>query len=1111
MPIKRARLLMVVLSFALLIFVLVGVAFWLYPSAFDFAFGSIEGWDLSVVLLGIALLIVLVTIGGLVLARRFGASNYRHLTEGGAQSVAEIRSEASHAFYGAAADSLPLSRMHLRQQYGWFWSREIQLLLVVGEPTHVNAIVPGLIDRQWLLGRAAVLLYGGSLLSKQDTTLLGKWQRQFRWRAIDGVVWALSERQVDDAASMSASIHHLQGVSRYLGRQLPVHVWQICESQWGQSGRGIEAVGCLLPTRRAAVHWEEHLGALQRSLRERGLAQMQNRMSHDFLLRLARDLQIDGGARWHRLIESLSRRATRGIQVRGVWFSLPVHRSGSVPAIDHHWPEDPAWSGILSDRSARARRLGWYPGRVAYVSALGFASIWSIGLLLSFTSNRAEVGQIAAAYRALPQPVAGTDSKQALGELVRELSRMDYRSEYGAPWYQRFGLNRSNDLSEAVWPLYTQANNQLLRDPAVSELEKRLKALVNLPPASPQRAKRAQQAYDYLKAYLMLARPDKADAAFLAETLGATEPALWAFYGQHLSDHPDWAIKADLRLIAQTRQVLLRELGQRNAEATLYQHVLDTAANHYPPMGLQQMVGDTDATSLFTSREQVPGVFTREAWEGQVRAAIDDAAKARREEIDWVLSDNVGDIAGELSPEQLKERLTARYFRDYSSAWLAFLNSLRWQQGNSLHDVITQLTVMSDVRQSPLIALMNTLSYQGQAGVRGQALADSLIESAQKLVGQKAPPMVDQLAQVPGGPLDSTFGPLMALLGKDPEGRSGSDHLSLQAFLTRVTSVRLKLQQITTAADPQATTQALAQTVFQGKGVDLTDAQSYGNLIAASLGTEWGPVAHALFVQPLTQAWQQILQPSSAGLNRDWQRAIVDEWHGAFDNRYPFAASSSDASLPMLGQMIRADSGRIEQFLNQQLNGLVRKEGSRWVIDPRQSQGLRFNPDFLDAINQLSQLADVLYTDGGMGMSFELRGKPVQDVVQTSFVLNGEKHHYFNQRERWQRFRWPGQGDHPGISLTWTSVHGGERLYADYQGSWGLIRLLEEASVTALDDGDSRFRVVLSAPDGLGLTWHLRTELGEGPLALLKLRSFRLPRDIFLVDDARYAQNGGPQ
>jgi len=200
----------------------------------------------------------------------------------------------------------------------------------------------------------------------------------------------------------------------------------------------------------------------------------------------------------------------------------------------------------------------------------------------------------------------------------------------------------------------------------------------------------------------------------------------------------------------------------------------------------------------------------------------------------------------------------------------------------------------------------------------------------------------------------------------------------------------------------------------------------------------------------------------------------------------------------MLGQMIRADSGRIEQFLQRQLGGVLRKEGSRWVADPRHSQGLRFNPQFLAAINQLSHLADVLFTDGGMGLSFELQGKPVRDVVQTTFILNGEKHHYFNQKESWQRFSWPGRSDHPGTRLTWTSVVAGERLFGDYEGTWGLIRLLEEAQVTALDDGESRYRMVLKAPDGLGLTWHLRTELGAGPLALLKLRGFTLPQQIFL-------------
>ncbi|KGM28271.1 hypothetical protein KS18_10270 [Photorhabdus luminescens] len=40
------------------------------------------------------------------------------------------------------------------------------------------------------------------------------------------------------------------------------------------------------------------------------------------------------------------------------------------------------------------------------------------------------------------------------------------------------------------------------------------------------------------------------------------------------------------------------------------------------------------------------------------------------------------------------------------------------------------------------------------------------------------------------------------------------------------------------------------------------------------------------------------------------------DWQTDFDGRYPFVAGQNDASLPMLGQFIRADSGRIEQFLH---------------------------------------------------------------------------------------------------------------------------------------------------------------------------------------------------
>ncbi|MHC6225424.1 ImcF-related family protein [Pseudomonas sp. X10] len=1000
--------------------------------------------------------------------------------------------------------NVQLLHQYLRRDGRRLFRRRLHVYLVLGQPEQLQGIAPTLAGVRWQASENTLLLWGGSAQAA-DAVAISICKRLCRWRGLDGVVWALDQAQSADVRQMRAGAQGLQRLARELGWQLPVHLWQVCASQWPQSGRPEQAVGCQLPVRFDGMKLQACLEGLQHPLREAGLAQLQGNLAHDFLLRLSRDLQAGGTANSWQALEPLSRTLAREATLRGLWFSLPLSAVDSEP---HDWPAQPAWDGILGGRHRASRRLGWSFPHAICVLLLTLAAVWGAGLLLSFISNRAQVLQMQSALAELKQVDSDISRHQALDFWAREVARVDHRVTQGAPWYQRFGLDQNPKLREAMWPHYVQASQQLLRDPALASLMRDLNELAKLPVNSPERPRRAKAGYDQLKAYLMLARPERVEPAFLVRQLGGDEPGLWQFYAEQLAINPDWHIEADARLVAQVRRVLLEQIGQRTVEANLYQQVLDASANQYPPLGLAQLVGETDAAALFTTDREVPGVFTRQAWEAQVRPAIDAVAEARRQEIDWVLSDQPDDIAVQLTPEQLRERLTERYFLDYGNAWLDFLNSLRWRRSDSLVGIIDQLTLVSDTRQSPLIALMNTLAYQGQAGHRGQALANSLLQSAQKLIGQDKVAAIEQPPVGASGPLDTVFAPLLALLGKGPETGSADDKLSLQAFLTRVTQVRLQLQQVSQAPDSREMAQSLAQTVFQGKAIDLTSTQAYGGLIAASLGAQWHGFAQALFVQPLEQAWQRVLQPSAAGLDNQWQRSIVQPWQEAFVGRYPFAVTGSDASLPMLGQMIRADTGRIEQFLIRELRGVLRKEGSRWVDDPRQGQGLRVDPHFLEAINQLSHLADVLYTDGGMGLAFELRAKPVRDLVQTRLTLNGEQHLYFNQQERWQRFSWPGRTDYPGINLTWSGLYSGERLLADYSGTWGLIRLLEQAQVTPLDDRDSHFRLVIEAPDGLALTWHLRTELGEGPLALLALRGFELPQRIFLEEGRQiYARN----
>ncbi|EYU14889.1 ImcF-related family protein [Photorhabdus aegyptia] len=999
---------------------------------------------------------------------------------------------------------------HLRRRYGSFWRFKVRILMVTGEPEQVEAIVPGLTAQHWQEGEHNLLLWGGSLQVQPDKAQLQALRRLRRRLPLDGVVWAITEDQLGQRTQIETALRMLEKQGQQLGWQAPVYVWNVRHSDWDQRDRSTQTVGCFLSEGGTPEMLAQSLDSLIPTLANRGMEQAIAENRHDFLLRLAQSLRDDGVTRLVRQLTPLLDRPP--IRLSGVTFSLPL----PVPAgmVEHGWLGDASWGGVLEHvRDSRGQAVGFPWEKSAQWSVIALAALWGVGSVTSFWVNRHQIA-VSRERISAASDRQGDLSARLLSQhgLQREIDRLQSQSERGAPWYSRFGFNQNDALLKAMWPVYQRNNAELIRDAAARLLHQRLTELVNLPAGSAQRHQRIKLAYDQLKVYLMMARPEKAEAAVMSRVLMADWPhragvtdglwqnsgeALLTFYAENLPRHPEWKISVDNELVSEVRQILLNQLGQRHAETMLYQKMLRQVAHSYGDLTLAQMTGATDAGRLFSSRQVVPGMFTRQAWEGQVQKAIAQVAASRQEEIDWVLSDGRQPVLKAVSPAELKARLTARYFTDFAGAWLNFLNSLRWHKTHNLSDTIDQLTLMADVRQSPLIALMDTLAYQGEAGQPGAALADSLVKSAQNLFQKNKQPMIDQ-TRLPAGPLDNAFGPLLALMGKNTEetGLTADPSLSLQTFLTRVTRVRLALQQLANTDDPPAVMEALAQSVFQGKSVALTDTRTYGSLIAASLGAEWNGFGQAVFVQPLTEAWQTVLQPAAASLNEQWQSAVAADWQTDFDGRYPFVAGQNEASLPMLGQFIRADSGRIEQFLHSQLGGVLHKEGKYWVVDKVNSQGLHVNPAFLTAINQLSQVADVLFANGSEGIRFELRAKPVGDVAETDLTIDGQRLRYFNQMESWQRLRWPGDEDNPGVALTWTGVNTGARLYGDYPGTWGLIRWLEAAQVQMLDE--SRYRLRFTTPEGLPLTWVLRTEVGKGPLALLKLRGFRLPKTIFV-------------
>lgn len=1014
-------------------------------------------------------------------------------------------------------------REAMRNLYGRRWGRKTRILLITGTSAEVEQLTPGLTGQLWQEDRGTLLLWGGDLNTPADSAWLIA-LRKLRRRPVDGLVWVTSAFDqlsapgleqplpVPSESTMDSLSHAISARMETLGWKLPLYVWSLHPRAGNPEGRITQATGCLLPAGCRTEGLAEQLSALTPDLTSQGLQQTCGEVKHNFLLTLADQLIREPQSVTAPLSVMLN--PYRPLPLAGVVFSQPS--AGAERAVPHHWGMDKRWD-ILPDSvrtlpaGLRPRKPG-IPWRKVFASVAALAMVgWAVWMSIAYVTNRSQIdganAQVALAARQ-NQPLE--QRLHALSELQKTLARLQYRSEHGVPWYEQAGLSQNDALLAALWPRYLDSALPLLRDAAAEHLQKQVSAFNALPPDSPRREQMAKTTYDQLKLYLMMTRPEHMDAAWFSSALlhdwpkrdgvkdgvwQGVAPSLLSFYGAQLVAHPEWKLRADESMVSQARSLLVRLMGVRNSESTLYQKMLSQVAHLYVNMRLEDMTGDTDASRLFSTTEIVPGMFTRQAWEQAVQPAIEKVVKARRDELDWVLTDSKRQVnkQDETSPEALKKRLTERYFADFGGAWLEFLNSLRLRRAITLSDSIDQLTLMADVRQSPLVALMNTLNVQGRTGQTGEAISDSLVKSAKNLLGGDSKDAIDQSAGV-RGPLEATFGPVLALMDKN---RTGAQEQSLQSYLTRVTQVRLRLQQVTNAADPQAMTQTIAQTVFQGKAVDLTETRDYGSLIAAGLGQEWSGFGRTVFVNPMEQAWQQVLTPAADSLNAQWQQAVVAEWNRAFGGRYPFNNSSSDVSLPLLAKYLNADSGRIAQFLQTRLKGVLHKEGNHWVPDSINSQGLAFNPAFLNAINTLSHISDVAFIEGKAGMNFELRPGTADGVMQTDMIIDSQKLTYVNQLPAWKRFSWPADTEAPGANLSWISTQAGTRQYADIPGSWGLIRLLDKAAVSAYPGVGSSYSLSWKAQDGRSLNYTLRTEAGEGPLALLKLRDFRLPETIF--------------
>ncbi|MET3218015.1 UNVERIFIED_ORG: type VI secretion system protein ImpL [Burkholderia territorii] len=1042
----------------------------------------------------------------------------------------------------------------LRVSRGRRWRYRLPWLMVTGADTLLDQVAPG-------LKRAGAMPVGNAILvhAAPDGIDAGVWRRQIRKlrsrRPVDGIVHVthVDERDVELPRVLAA-------LAADIGSAAPVTLLHAVPAQ-GDRPETFEAIGAFpgaaYKGEQPALVLRDQLAAIERGTADAGVRQCTAPTRIGYLAEIS---QYIGTQLEHIVTGWQALRASQWLRapLAGVMFApvfkataamptpvpIAADASTTVTNIPIEFPPQPAallpaWSAIASRRRI-GRRVGVYWPDALAMGVTAAAIAWCAWMTASFIGNqrfmREAKAAASAALDARPRTAAAWRAQLGLQQLMEKL---EYRQQHGVPWHLRAGLSRNDDILAGLWQPYRIAATRNLQVPVVQTIDELLKAADEARADSLQSQDARASTYNAFKTYLMLGEPSRAEPAFLKRML----VTLWArpvemplgerddtgrrlagFYADHLKAHPEWRIATNDRIVTSTRNMLVTQMGLASADDTVYQRIVDEVKNKYADASLETLLNGADAHGMFKASQTVPGIYTRAAWDGMVASAIDKASHERRISSDWVLSGSqasqtIGNTLAQgmtrttaiddekRAAEELKQRLTARYFGEYTAAWQRMLNSLQWQPTSNLGGAVEQLSRLADAQTSPLIALMKSVQYQAQAGRPSQALAATLVRKAQNLIGAD-----EQAGATVVNPLDKAFGPLLVLMG-DTGASSAAENgkratpadialsgVSLSRYLTAVTTMRLKLQQIAGSPDAQVMARSLAQAVFQGKLSELSQARNDAALTAASLGTAWAGFGDTVFAQPLETAWQTILQPAAASLNDAWRAGVAAPFNAAMSGRYPFFDTQADASFAELGRYVRPDTGLISRFITTQLAGVMKLEGDRWAPSELAPQALQFDPTFLSAVRQLSAVGAQLYPQADAGEKFDMMALPTPNVTRSELSVDGMQIVYFNQQERWTPLAWPGNGLNGHARLTWQTLDAGLRQAFDSTGDWAFLRLLSEAEIKPLDG--ARYRLTWNTGSGEPLSYVLRTRVGAGPIDLLKLRGFRMPDRIFVVGKA---------
>jgi len=685
---------------------------------------------------------------------------------------------------------------------------------------------------------------------------------------------------------------------------------------------------------------------------------------------------------------------------------------------------------------------------------------------------------------------------EALLILQERLQQLDEFDEH-RPLKFRFGLYQGNQLRETLKAEYLKGIRQIVLQPTQQNIAQYLQRVKNneetlkanhINVEVKQVAKTGQylepldtnpqDAYNALKAYLMMSNPQYMDAGHLSDQvtrfwrswvdanrgqmsrgdmIQQAEQVL--SYAMTLTGDQQFPVlDADTQLVDQTRQVLLSVIRGMPARDRVYNEIKMRAAVRFPALTAGQIVGENNKGAVLGSYA-LPGVFTQKAWDEYVSSAIDEAANKPTDSKDWVLNSRQSDdLTFSGSPEQIHKQLVALYKQEYIAEWKKFLNGIYYAKAPQFSQQSKNIDILGEPQNSPIRILFERIAIetnwdnpvvQAELAVPQKGF---IAWFKRKVLNRSDAQMSQQVSNKAQGPISQEYQMFYQLVRKRDDQQNKS---LLDEYMQNLAQVRSKFNDLKNAGEIGPSAMALVkQTISDQNSVFNTAQKHIDERMLVGLSDIDQQIIQKLLVSPLTQSFASLITPAQEEINKLWIIQAYQPFQANLSQKYPFNSSVSlQATSNEIGQIF-GDTGSIARFVKEILDPLVIRRGYTLTSKTWKDLGISLNPQFVmnfqryvAPINGMATgtLDQPTATPAANQSNFQFYPLQNPQLLSYTIDIDGQRMLYENGIQQWVNFVWPNRSAIPGARITAVDLQGQTHTIFDEPGEYGINRLIDSA------------------------------------------------------------------